>query len=172
MNDTRVEQRIETSGDIIAFRISPLPPPTVPLPLIRGAQGLSDIQSSTVSVKDFSRIHLIFVGQDVQVRGTCNQCHHCIFEKIIRRYGDPFVFDLLCPMCDVAFCRVGDTEQEIPASIVVKCICQQERETEDLIFCESCETWQHSSCYYDGIQTATHQCISCRPIGNDILTSQ
>jgi hypothetical protein len=113
---------------------------------------------SQVTVKDFRRIHLVLVGDFVQVHGTCCECHHCILGTITILPQDPDVFDLICPHCKMTFCRVGNTEQRSPDKLAIHCICGAGSHSNDLIFCEGCETWQHSSCYYDGGLPPRHQC--------------
>ena len=144
------------------WKIDQLPPPSVALPPGGHTKaGTARRPDLPVTVRDFRRIHLVLVGNSIRVNGICRQCHHCILGTINLHPQDPDIFDLICPHCEIVFCRVGDKEQPRPGPIVIKCVCEVDSHTDDLIFCEGCETWQHSSCYYDGGCPGRHQCRSC-----------
>jgi hypothetical protein len=163
-NFLRVTQSRGVPGKegIAIWKIDQLPPPSAVLPpdwheKARAAR-TPDLQ---VTVKDFRRVHLVLIGDSIGVNGICRTCHHCILGTINLHPQDPNVFDLICPHCETIFCRVGDEEYPKPADIVIKCVCEVESHTNDLILCEICETWQHSSCYYDSGYPTRHQCRNC-----------
>lgn len=57
---------------------------------------------------------------------------------------------------------------------ILKCICGLEGDVANTIFCDTCETWQHSGCYYvdeygeEALEMAFHEgslhfCVDCKP---------
>jgi hypothetical protein len=68
--------------------------------------------------------------------------------------------DALPPMLDSA----GDEEP-----YTIKCICEYNDDDGNTIYCEQCDTWQHTECYYPGrISEASradfqHACVDCKP---------
>lgn len=61
---------------------------------------------------------------------------------------------------------------------VLKCICGHERKIGVSVACESCNTWQHSICYYpqylDGKlpKELEHKCVECEPRTIDITAAR
>lgn len=68
--------------------------------------------------------------------------------------------DATLPMLDSA----GDEEP-----YTIKCICEYKDDDGNTIYCEQCDTWQHTECYYPGrISEASradfqHACVECKP---------
>ncbi|KAK3654667.1 hypothetical protein LTR56_003940 [Elasticomyces elasticus] len=52
---------------------------------------------------------------------------------------------------------------------VLNCICGSVEDDGSLVACESCDTWQHTTCYYpeyDGDklpESLSHECVACKP---------
>ncbi|TKA53779.1 hypothetical protein B0A55_13815, partial [Friedmanniomyces simplex] len=52
---------------------------------------------------------------------------------------------------------------------MIKCICKHDEDDGSIVACESCDTWQHTTCYYprhDGRKlpdTLSHECVDCDP---------
>ncbi|KAI9859086.1 MAG: hypothetical protein M1824_003926 [Vezdaea acicularis] len=61
--------------------------------------------------------------------------------------------------------RPPPVEEEEPYTI--KCICDFQEDDGKTIFCEHCDTWQHTACYYpDGKvpgEFDPHSCVDCEP---------
>jgi hypothetical protein len=57
---------------------------------------------------------------------------------------------------------------EIEKPHIVSCICDSDDIEESIIQCETCNTWQHSKCYYfgrrlDSLIDVYHTCVNCVP---------
>jgi len=61
---------------------------------------------------------------------------------------------------------------------VIKCVCEHTNDDGSTVLCDSCNTWQHTTCYrpqYDGREMAEnleHQCVDCKPRKLDVGAAQ
>ena len=62
---------------------------------------------------------------------------------------------------------------EEPEDYTIKCICGYEEDDGNTVYCENCDTWQHTECYYidehgavptnDDLKKYDHYCADCQP---------
>lgn len=74
--------------------------------------------------------------------------------------------------------RVPTTSEQEPPEYILKCICSNPDDDGNTVYCETCDTWQHTSCYYvdeygftltnDQVLELDHLCAACRPRPLDI----
>ena len=69
----------------------------------------------------------------------------------------------------------NDTSKDlhINEEYTIKCICGFEDDDENTVYCEGCDTWQHTQCYYlnenglvptkDVLSSVDHFCAECKP---------
>ena len=153
--------------DIISFKVESLPPAGPDLPLsLRSKVSVGEASSVTVRLDDFRRIRLVLIGEVVRIHGACDYCQNFILGSITLHIDTVSVFDLLCPFCTRAFCRVGDQADPSPRNLTISCICDDSSISDDLIPCIQCSTWQHLKCYYDeNAQPKKHTCGTCLEAG-------
>lgn len=71
----------------------------------------------------------------------------------------------------IAFNSTASSEPPVESDepYTIKCICEYYDDDGNTIYCEQCDTWQHTECYYPGrIEQASradfsHACVQCEP---------
>jgi hypothetical protein len=64
--------------------------------------------------------------------------------------------------------RKSSRKAETDKPHIVSCICDSDDVEESIIQCKTCNTWQHSECYYPGrgpdpLVDVYHTCVNCKP---------